>query len=220
MIRQLLAPRSIPLVPKRKVLLVDDEVTVLLTMKAVLEISGFDVETAASAREGVHKLRTREYQMVITDMRMESDAAGREVIQAARHASYHPAVALLTAYPEEEFSEYGADKMLVKPMQTAALIHSIEQLMDRHAAKLTRLAEAASASTPTAAKKASTKKSPAKKSAKKSAGQKPALKKPAKKAAKPAAVTSAKKSAAKKTAAKKSANAAAKKSTTKKAAAR
>ena len=34
---------------KRRVLLVDDEVTVLLTMKAVLEISGFDVDTAASA---------------------------------------------------------------------------------------------------------------------------------------------------------------------------
>ena len=37
--------------PKRRVLLVDDEVAVLLTMKAVLEISGFDVDTAASARE-------------------------------------------------------------------------------------------------------------------------------------------------------------------------
>ena len=84
---------------KRRILLVDDEVAVLLTLKAVLEISGFDVDTAASAREGKSKLRTHEYHMVITDMRMESDAAGAEVIQAARSASYHPAVALLTAYP-------------------------------------------------------------------------------------------------------------------------
>ena len=38
--------------PKRRILLVDDEVTVLLTLKAVLEISGYDVDTAASAREG------------------------------------------------------------------------------------------------------------------------------------------------------------------------
>ena len=35
---------------KRRILLVDDDVAVLLTMKAVLEISGFDVVTAASAR--------------------------------------------------------------------------------------------------------------------------------------------------------------------------
>src|SRR3981189_2953851 len=83
----------------RRILLVDDEVAVLLTLKAVLEISGFEVDTAASAREGKPKEHPREYQMIITDMRMESDAAGAEVIQAARSAHYHPAVALLTAFP-------------------------------------------------------------------------------------------------------------------------
>src|SRR6185437_13738656 len=84
---------------KRRILLVDDEVAVLLTLKAVLEISGFEVDTAASAREGKSRLHTHEYNMVITDMRMESDAAGAEVIQAARAAAYRPAVALLTAFP-------------------------------------------------------------------------------------------------------------------------
>ena len=43
---------------KRRILLVDDEVAVLLTLKAVLEISGFEVDTAASAREGRSKLHT------------------------------------------------------------------------------------------------------------------------------------------------------------------
>ena len=124
--------------PKRRVLLVDDEVTILLTMKAVLEISGFDVDTAASAREGKSKIKLREYQMVITDMRMESDAAGREVIQAARNAPYHPAVALLTAYPEDDFGDLGADKILVKARQTAILLREIEKLLDTHAAKLQR----------------------------------------------------------------------------------
>jgi DNA-binding response OmpR family regulator len=155
---------------KRRVLLVDDEVTVLLTMKAVLEISGFDVDTAASAREGKSKIKLREYQMVITDMRMESDAAGREVIQAARTAPYHPAVALLTAFPEDDWEDMGADKMLVKPMQTAILIKQIEKLLDTHSAKLQRLANSAAApsadtpakSNPTPAKKAPTKKSAAK----------------------------------------------------------
>lgn len=133
--------------PKRRILLVDDEVTVLLTLKAVLEISGFDVDTAASAREGKSKIKLNEYQMVISDMRMESDAAGREVIQAARTAPYHPAVALLTAYPmaDDDWLEMGADKMLVKPMQTAALIKQIEKLMETHSAKLARLSNAAAA---------------------------------------------------------------------------
>src|SRR5258705_4351226 len=105
---------------KRRVLLVDDEVAVLLTLKAVLEINGFEVDTAASAREGKLKLRSHEYQMVISDMRMESEQAGAEVIAAARSASYRPVVALLTAFPlaEEDWQELGADRMLVKPMHT------------------------------------------------------------------------------------------------------
>ncbi len=122
---------------KRRILLVDDEVAVLLTMKAILEISGFDVDTAASARDGRLKLRKSEYHMVITDMRMENDEAGAEVIRAAREAAYHPAVALLTAFPlaDEDWQELGADKMLVKPMHTRILLEQIERLMNTHHAE-------------------------------------------------------------------------------------
>ncbi|HEY4380777.1 MAG TPA: response regulator [Acidobacteriaceae bacterium] len=123
---------------KRRILLVDDEVAVLLTLKAVLEISGFDVDTAASAREGKSKLHTRQYHMVITDMRMENDEAGIEVIKAARAAEYHPAIAMLTAFPiaDEDWQSMGADKMLVKPMHTRILLQQIEKLLASHEAKL------------------------------------------------------------------------------------
>jgi DNA-binding response OmpR family regulator len=147
---------------KRRVLLVDDEVTVLLTMKAVLEISGFDVDTAASAREGKSRIKLREYQLIITDMRMESDAAGREVIQAARVAPYHPAIALLTAYPEDDFGDITADKVLVKARATAVLLADIEKLLATHAAKLQRLSAAAAAPPTATPKKAPVKKSAAK----------------------------------------------------------
>ncbi|ADW70550.1 response regulator receiver protein [Granulicella tundricola MP5ACTX9] len=135
--------------PKRRVLLVDDEIAVLLTLKAVLEISGFDVDTAASAREAKSKLKSKQYEMVITDMRMESEVAGREVIVAARTADYHPAVALLTAFPvaDEDWQDMGADKMLVKPMQTRSLIQSIEKLLESHQAKLKKLEKGGAAAT-------------------------------------------------------------------------
>lgn len=141
---------------KRRILLVDDEVAVLLTLKAVLEISGFDVDTAASAREGKSKLRTHEYHMVITDMRMESDEAGIEVISAARSASYHPAIAMLTAFPiaDEDWQSMGADKMLVKPMHTRVLLEQIEKLLAGHEAKLRIWSTPAPAAANAAAKKA------------------------------------------------------------------
>lgn len=185
---------------KRRILLVDDEVAVLLTLKAVLEISGFDVDTAASGREGVSKLHTREYQMLITDMRMEHDAAGVEVIKAARAASYHPAVALLTAFPvaEEDWQEMGADELLVKPMHTRILLQQIEDLIASHERKLAKLGlptgmekqTPPTTSKKTTAKKAIAKKASAKKPAakkaatKKAPAKKPVLKKPTKKAAK------------------------------------
>jgi DNA-binding response OmpR family regulator len=151
---------------RRRILLVDDEVAVLLTLKAVLEISGFDVDTAASAREGVSKLHTREYNMLITDMRMEHDVAGVEVIKAARAAQYHPAVALLTAFPvaEEDWQEMGADQLLVKPMHTRILLQQIEDLINSHEQKLANLGIApVAANPPSATAKKSTKKSAAKK---------------------------------------------------------
>src|SRR3982074_970686 len=155
---------------RRRILLVDDEVVVLLTLKAVLEISGFDVDTAASAREGVSKLHTRQYQMLITDMRMEHDVAGVEVIKAARAAAYHPAVALLTAFPvaEEDWQEMGADQLLVKPMHTRILLQQIEDLIASHEQKLVQLSlksATGNSAQPLAAKKAQSNKVSAKKAA-------------------------------------------------------
>ena len=113
---------------KRRILLVDDELAILLTLKAVLELHGFDVETAASAREAKSKIRAHSYHMVITDMRMENERAGIEVVRAAREAEYDPAVAMLTAFPlpGEEWENSGADQMLVKPMNTNDLLLQIE----------------------------------------------------------------------------------------------
>lgn len=123
---------------RRRVLLVDDDVTILLTMKAVLELNGFDVETAASAKEAKTKLRTREYQMVITDLRMEREASGEEVIAAAKKAASRPAIALLTAYPvdDEGWDNGGADELFVKATHTRVLIEQIEKLFASHAAKM------------------------------------------------------------------------------------
>jgi DNA-binding response OmpR family regulator len=119
---------------KRRILLVDDEPAILLTLKALLEIHGFDVETATSARDAKSKLRTSTFVMVITDMRMENDQAGLEVTRAAKAAPYQPAVALLTAFPtsDDTWRDDGADEMLVKPMNSSALIQQLEALLVAH----------------------------------------------------------------------------------------
>ena len=116
---------------KRRILLVDDDVTVLLTLKAVLELNHFDVQTAGSASEALKKLASGIYEMVITDSRMETDDAGFHVLRAARQQAYRPATALLTAYPPPnmDWKHNGAQSLLVKPIGTQDLLRQIEALL-------------------------------------------------------------------------------------------
>ena len=120
---------------KRRILLVDDELAILLTLRAILEMNGFEVETASSGREAIAKLQNGGlYHMVISDLRMETDGAGYDVIRAAKQLPHNPAVAVLTAFPTlgSGWQSEGADSLLVKPMNTEDLLRQIEVLLIQH----------------------------------------------------------------------------------------
>ena len=132
---------------RRRILLVDDDATVLLTLKAVLELHQLEVHTATSAADAVQKLASGVYEMVITDARMETDDAGFHVIRAARQQPYRPATALLTAYPPRnaDWKHNGVQSLLVKPVGTQDLLRQIEALLvqqqdEKQALERTRLA--------------------------------------------------------------------------------
>ena len=119
---------------KRRILLVDDELAILLTLRAILEMNGFEVDTAASAKEAERKMKSGVFEMVITDMRMESETAGYNVIRLARQQPYDPAIAILTAYPSlgNEWQMEGAHSLLVKPLNTDELVRQLESLLITH----------------------------------------------------------------------------------------
>lgn len=118
---------------KRRILLVDDDLAVLLTLKAVLEFHGFEIETATCTKDALASIESREYQMVISDLRMETEDAGLKVIRAARSQRYDPATALLTAFPPagEQWDE-NSESLLIKPLGTGDLLRQIEALLVRH----------------------------------------------------------------------------------------
>jgi len=136
---------------KRRILLVDDDLAVLLTLKAVLELHGFEVDSANTSVEAGDRLRSGIYQMVISDLRMETENAGLEVLRIARRQPYDPATALLTAYPPEgnllgEFdgSVEDSGSLLIKPLGTRDLLRQIEALLVRQADKQDRARRSAS----------------------------------------------------------------------------
>ena len=137
---------------KRRILLVDDDLAVLLTLKAVLELHGFEVETAGSSAEAFARMGSAVYHMVISDLKMETEDAGLEVIRTARRQAYAPATALLTAYPPsgehwdgehwdgkhrdgEDWTGENSDSLLIKPLGTSDLLRQVEALLIRHADK-------------------------------------------------------------------------------------
>ena len=138
---------------KRRILLVDDELAVLLTLKAILEMNGFEVETASSGREALQKLDAGVFHMVITDLQMETKTTGYDVIRAAGQKAYRPATSILTAYPSlsGDWKNKGAQSLLVKPVNTPDLLRQIEALLVTHEDQKRTAAsnEAASASRPT-----------------------------------------------------------------------
>ncbi len=83
-----------------KILVVDDEELAREAIKLRLERDGYQVDTAANEAEAIEKIRTSNppYDVVITDMVMESENSGLEVLKAALLRDVLTEVIILTAY--------------------------------------------------------------------------------------------------------------------------
>jgi CheY-like chemotaxis protein len=88
-----------------RVLLVDSDLASRLTLKSVLGKAGYAVEGAASAAEAVFRLDAHEFQLVLADLRTESEEAGPSLLSYARQKEYRPATALITTDMKELGSE-------------------------------------------------------------------------------------------------------------------
>ena len=119
-----------------KILLVDDEPAILALFKDVLELSSFEVHTAASSSEAVATLDREVFDAVVTDLRMETPLAGYEVVKAARALHPRPAIAVVTAFPvpSSEWKHAGADALFVKGQNTIRLGEDLQQLVNSHVA--------------------------------------------------------------------------------------
>src|SRR5271166_1649118 len=80
-----------------RVLLADTGLASRLTLKTILSTAGYAVSGAATAAEAIGKLDEGEYQLVLADLRAESDEAGPRLLAYARQKEFHPATALISS---------------------------------------------------------------------------------------------------------------------------
>jgi DNA-binding NtrC family response regulator len=116
---------------KGRVLIVDDELLILQSFGAILQNEGFEVEAAHSAAAAIAALDSREFDLVITDMAMETKTAGYDVAQAAQRQSYHPEVVIFTGFhiPAAEWKRQGVRELFAKGQVTpTTMVDSIKRI--------------------------------------------------------------------------------------------
>lgn len=118
-----------------RVLLVDDDPASRLTLKTILEAGGYNVDAAASAAEAVGKLEEGEYELVLSDLQMESPEAGLKVIAHARMMDYKPATALITTYQNGKTVANRQSSLLIKPEDVPGLLSKVADLISQRATR-------------------------------------------------------------------------------------
>ena len=84
-----------------RVLVVDDEVSQLQTLAALLNAEGFDVETCSTGREALERLGSGTFGVAVVDLLLP-DLSGAELLGELSHCENSPHVILYTAFASYE----------------------------------------------------------------------------------------------------------------------
>jgi two-component system response regulator QseB len=122
-----------------RLLIIDDEETILLAMRSFFTTVGFQVDCAREREEAEALLATARYAAVIADLRLTgiNDVEGLDVVGFVRARCPGTLIVLLTAYGlpdvEAEARRRGVDAFLHKPQPLPELARILERLVERAA---------------------------------------------------------------------------------------
>ncbi len=117
-----------------KVLLVDDDELMRISLSGALELEGFMVTSASTVSEALKHISSTHYDVLLSDLHMPGAGDGLTVVSAMRHANPKSVTMLLSAYPEMNAAADAillqTDQILVKPMGVPALIKAIRERLE------------------------------------------------------------------------------------------
>ena len=115
---------------KLEILIVDDDDTIRSTMKAILEDEGYDVDLAASGKEGIEKSKETTYNIALLDIRLP-DMEGVELLKLMKPAVPRTRKIMVTGYPSTQNAivalNKNADAYLIKPVDIEKLLSTIKE---------------------------------------------------------------------------------------------
>ena len=117
-----------------RILVVDDEKDICRALEFLLRGEGYDVKTALSGEEAVEVLKKEDFDVVLTDLKMDKlDGIG--VLEEAKRINPETAVVLMTAYASVESAvdamKKGAADYIVKPFINEEIRLTVRRLLEQ-----------------------------------------------------------------------------------------
>jgi len=120
------------------VLIIDDEVEIRESLQTLLEMEGYDVETAATGMQGLNRIGQRPFDLVLLDLALP-DRNGMDVLADAHAQDPGLSVIMITAYGTVENAvkamQSGAANFIQKPWDNEKLLADVRAAIARHRAE-------------------------------------------------------------------------------------
>ncbi len=117
------------------VLIIDDEAAIRESLETLLEMEGYDVQSAATADEGLTRIGSRPYDLVLLDLALP-DRNGIDLLAELHVHDPQLAVIMITAYGTVENAvkamQAGATNFVQKPWDNEKLLADIRTAVARH----------------------------------------------------------------------------------------
>jgi DNA-binding NtrC family response regulator len=123
-----------PEVSRGRILVIDDEPDIRESLEALLSQEGYRVELAANATEGLKRLESSAYDMVLLDLMMP-DKSGLQVLDEVRARDLETPIFMITAYGSVEVAvqalKHGASDYFSKPWDNEKLLIEIDRMISK-----------------------------------------------------------------------------------------
>ena len=97
--------------PATRILCVDDDPGVLITLPQVLRMHGYEVTTAASVQEALNTITSQQFDVLISDLNMGHIADGFTVVHTMRRVNPQCVTLILTGFPAFETALQDLNKL-------------------------------------------------------------------------------------------------------------
>ncbi len=114
-----------------RLLFVDDESSIRMTLPAILRQEGFEVAVAANVQEGLGLIQRERFDVLLTDLNIQGPGDGFVLVSAMRRLQPEATTFIITGYPDFETALEAIRKLVddyfTKPADVHTLVESIKE---------------------------------------------------------------------------------------------